>query len=119
VRLARASKSSVNKKQSIDSYSSRKERKSALLAQADCFVPFARSERRHARAIFQSRVTLCGEIFSTTAVSSTLISPKKRSSILASVCRAPWSDRRWPRDVLAIASESGRIPASGETGAGH
>ncbi len=34
-----------------------------------------------ARAIFQSRITLCGEIFSTSAVSSTLSPPKDRSSI--------------------------------------
>jgi hypothetical protein len=40
-------------------------------------VHFAGSVISHALAIFQSRITLCGEIFSTSAVSSTLRPPKK------------------------------------------
>jgi hypothetical protein len=48
------------------------------------------SRASHARASFQSRITLCGEIWSTWAVCSTLRPPKKRSSItfarLGSIC---------------------------------
>ena len=37
------------------------------------------SRTSHARASFQSRMTLCGEICKTSAASSTLNPPKKRS----------------------------------------
>src|SRR5206468_7102163 len=46
-----------------------------------CQPDLASSRWSQALASFQSRITLCGEIFSTSAVSSTLKPPRNRSSI--------------------------------------